>query len=226
MPVRAGVPRSANMSSRAETRPEFGVSDFQREFSVSRETLVRLETLVGFLRSQNSIHNLVSARSLEHVWRRHVLDSAQLDLLIPPEAKTLADLGSGAGFPGLVLAALRPGALRVSLYEATGKKCRFLREAAERMGIAAEVCNCRIEDAPPRRYDVVTARACAPVPTLLTYAQKFIGPDTICLFNKGQNVGSELTDARNSWRVKAQWHASLSDHSGNVLELREVVRLD
>ncbi|MBV9330668.1 MAG: 16S rRNA (guanine(527)-N(7))-methyltransferase RsmG, partial [Alphaproteobacteria bacterium] len=204
----------------------FGPSDLQRAISVSRETLDRLEILVDFLRAQNAIHNLVSARSLEAVWQRHVLDSAQLDRLLPEGPRTLADLGSGAGFPGLVLAAMRPHTLKVTLYEATGKKCEFLRQAASRMTLPVEVHRGRIEDAPQRGFDIVTARACAPLPPLLGYAQRFTRKGTICLFLKGLNVVDELTKARQCWTFEAHCHASLSDSTGRILELRKVANRD
>ena len=179
----------------------FGPEDFAAQTGVSRETLARLKAYADILADWNALHNLVARSTLPDLWHRHLLDSAQLAPLIPPEARTLADLGSGAGFPGLVLAALRPG-LSVSLHEATTKKCAFLRAAADRMGLAVTIENARMEDMPHRSFDVVTARACAPLPQLLGYAQGFVGPNTVCLFLKGQNVGAELTEAHKYWNMK------------------------
>ncbi|MEJ0043551.1 MAG: 16S rRNA (guanine(527)-N(7))-methyltransferase RsmG [Rhizomicrobium sp.] len=115
-----------------EPRPAdpFGPEDFAAQTGVSRETLARLKAYVGLLRDGNARHNLVSAKSLEDVWRRHVWDSAQLVSYVPTTAATLADLGSGAGFPGLILAELLRGEVRVSLFESTGKKAEFLRAVA------------------------------------------------------------------------------------------------
>ncbi len=164
------------------------------------------------------------AASLAAVWHRHVWDSAQLAPLIPQDARSLVDLGSGAGFPGLVLACLlreRPG-FRTVLYESTAKKCAFLEAAAARMEVQAEVRNARMEDAAPEPFDVVTARACAPLARLLGYAQQFQGPRTVNLFLKGQTVGAELTEAHKSWRMKAVGHPSLTDPSGAILEIREL----
>ena len=127
----------------------FGPDEFAQAASVSRETLARLKAYVGLLEDWNARHNLVSASSLADVWHRHVWDSAQLLPLIPAEALSLVDLGSGAGFPGLVLACLlreRPG-FRTVLYESVGKKCKFLEAAAERMELAVEVRNARMESA-------------------------------------------------------------------------------
>ncbi len=154
--------------------PDFGPEEFARAAGVSRETLTRLKAYVGLLDDWNARHNLVSASSMADVWRRHVWDSAQLAQFIPAEAKSLVDLGSGAGFPGLVLAALRPET-KVVLCESTAKKCRFLEAAAERMGLKVEVRNARIEDAKHEPFDVVTARACAPLERLLCLCTTFSG---------------------------------------------------
>jgi 16S rRNA (guanine527-N7)-methyltransferase len=164
----------------------------------------------------------VSSSSLADVWHRHVWDSAQLARFVPANTRTLADLGSGAGFPGLVLAELLRGRVRLTLFEATAKKCRFLEAVRDRLGLDVAVRNERIEDADFEPFDVVTARACAPLDRLLSYAQHFAGPHSVCLLLKGQNVGSELTQARKSWKMKVQQHPSLTDPSGVVLEIREL----
>jgi 16S rRNA (guanine527-N7)-methyltransferase len=196
--------------------------EFAAAADVSRETLARLKAYVGLLSDWNARHNLVSARSLDDVWRRHVWDSAQLARFVPETARTLADLGSGAGFPGLVLAELLRGRIRVTLFEATAKKCRFLEAVRDRLALDAVIRNERVEDAGVPPFDIVTARACAPLNRLFSYAQHFAGPHTTCLFLKGQNVGSELTQARKFWQMRVQQHPSLTDPSGVVLEIREL----
>lgn len=172
----------------------FGPEEFATKANVSRETLAKLQAYADTLTEWNAIHNLVAKSTLPDLWERHMWDSAQLASLVPADSTTLADLGSGAGFPGLVLAAMLPG-IAVTLHEATTKKCAFLRAAAERMDLHVTIQNARMEDLPHQAYDVVTARACAPLPRLLEYAHNFVGPNSVCLFLKGQNVGSELTDA-------------------------------
>jgi len=132
------------------------------------------------------------------------------------------DLGSGAGFPGLVLAELLRGRLSVTLYEATRKKAEFLAMAAERLQLKVDVRNERIEPSPRQPFDVVTARAVAPLGRLLSYAQPFLGKDTVCLFLKGQSVAAELTEARKSWRMNVSQHQSATDPSGVILEIREL----
>jgi len=188
---------------------------------ISREILPRLKAYVGMLEDWNARHNLVSAASLADVWQRHVWDSAQLIRYVPDTARTLADLGSGAGFPGLVLAVLLRDRVQVSLFESTGKKCQFLEAVSDRLGLNAKIRKERMEAAPQEPFDVVTARACAPLDTLLAYAQNFARPGTVCLFLKGQNLAVELTQARKNWNIEALEHQSLSDPSGTVLEIQE-----
>jgi 16S rRNA (guanine527-N7)-methyltransferase len=201
----------------------FGPEEFAAKTGVSRETLARLKAYADMLADWNTRHNLVSARSLDDLWNRHFWDSAQLAALVHPGVRTLADLGSGAGFPGLVLAEMLRDRVKVSLFEATAKKCTFLAAVAERMQLPVTIYNQRMEDALPGAYDVVTARGCAPLPLLLEYARRFTGPNSVCLFLKGQNVGSELTEAHKSWRMKVRQIPSLTDPSGTVLELMKLV---
>jgi 16S rRNA (guanine527-N7)-methyltransferase len=205
----------------------FGPEEFAAIAGVSRETLSRLKTYAGMLADWNARHNLVSRASMADLWRRHFWDSAQLAPFIPPNATSLIDLGSGAGFPGLVLAEMlreRAGA-KIVLYESTQKKCRFLKAVAERLQLSPEIRWARIEEAQPEPFDIVTARACKPLSELLAYAQRFWSPNTVGLFLKGQNVGVELTEARKSWRMNIQRHPSRSDPTGAILELHELREL-
>ncbi|MGE5271098.1 MAG: 16S rRNA (guanine(527)-N(7))-methyltransferase RsmG, partial [Thiohalocapsa sp.] len=166
--------------------------------------------------------NLVSASTLGDLWHRHFLDSAQLLPLVPPEAQSLIDLGSGAGFPGLVLAIL--GAQGVELVESDARKCAFLREAARVTETPVTIRNLRIEALPARVFAVVTARGCAPLGRLLILAQGFIGPQTVCLFAKGKEARQEVASAQNSWSLDVVSHASRTDPRGVVLCLRRVQR--
>jgi len=200
----------------------FGPEAFAEKVLVSRETLNRLKIHVDLLRDWSARHNLVSQRSLDDVWRRHVWDSAQLTAFVPRNATKIADLGSGAGFPGLVLAALLRERVSVTLYEATRKKADFLQVAAKAMDLEVEIRNVRIEDVPNRPFDVVVARALAPLGGLLDYSQRFCTPRTVCLFLKGQSVAAELTEARKSWRMKVSQHQSMTHPSGVILEIREL----
>ena len=141
--------------------------------------------------------------------------------LIPTDAASLVDLGSGAGFPGLVLAELLRGRnIRVALYESIQKKRNFLTAVAGRLKLGVEIRAGRIETAEREPFDVIVARACAPMPKLLGYAQRFWGPRSRALFLKGQNVGSELTESHKCWNMHVQKHQSRSSLTGVVLEIR------
>jgi 16S rRNA (guanine527-N7)-methyltransferase len=203
---------------------EFGPKELASAINVSRETIEHLELYAGMLIEWNAIHNLVSKNSLPYLWQRHILDSAQLARYVPDTALSLVDLGSGAGFPGLVLSEMlreRAG-FRTVLFEATGKKCRFLEAVAERLGLEIEVRNARVETAQPEKFDVITARALAPLDELFAYTQRFFGDNSVALFNKGQNIGVELTNTHKSWKMDSYQHPSISDPRGIILEVREL----
>jgi 16S rRNA (guanine527-N7)-methyltransferase len=202
----------------------FGPEEFAAAANVSRETLARLKTYAAMLEDWNARHNLVAQSTMNDIWRRHFWDSAQLVPLIPETAVSLADLGSGAGFPGLVLAELLKDRkrLRVVLYEATGKKCQFLETVASRLTLDVQVRQARIEGEKPQAFDVIVARALAPLPSLLEYAQRFWANRTIGLFLKGQNVDAELTDAHKSWKFDLERLPSASDPSGVILKVTDL----
>ncbi len=208
--------------ARPELPTPFSSEDFAAVMAVSRETRLLLEAYAEMLRDWNSRHNLVSESTLPALWHRHMLDSAQLEPLLPPNARTLADLGSGAGFPGLVLAILRRDRLMVTLFEATKKKADFLTAVAKALSLSVAVRNDRIETAPPQIFDMVTARAVAPLDALLAYAHKFAGPKTICLFLKGQTLDLELTQAERHWKMTIQKHPSKTHPLGVILEIRDL----
>jgi 16S rRNA (guanine527-N7)-methyltransferase len=194
--------------------------EFAALTGVSHETLERLQAYAGLLAAWSGRINLVAASTLLDPWRRHFLDSAQLLPLIPADAETLIDLGSGAGFPGLVLAII--GVKGVELVEADARKCAFLREAARLAAAPATIRNTRIESVPARPAAVITARGCAPLDRLLTYSQRFIGPETVCLFAKGEQAGHEVTAAAQVWDFDVTSHPSRTDPRGVILCLSRV----
>ena len=202
--------------------PPLSPADFAALTRVSRETLERLEAYAALLLDWSSRINLVGHSTLPDLWRRHFLDSAQLLPMIPCGARSLIDLGSGAGFPGLVLAIL--GAPGVELIEADRRKAIFLREAARITNAGVTLRACRIESVAPRVVDVVTARGCAPLDRLLPLAARFIGPKTTCLFPKGAQAERELTAASKAWTMTVSRHPSRSDPGGTVLSLQQVIR--
>jgi 16S rRNA (guanine527-N7)-methyltransferase len=199
-----------------------GPQAFAEILPVSRETLARLEAYAALLIRWSERINLVGRNTLPDLWRRHILDSAQLWPLFPANAESLIDLGSGAGFPGLALAIL--GAPGVELVEADSRKCAFLREAARVTQADVTIRPCRVEAVPPHPVDVVTARALAPLDRLLALAQPFLTEKTECLFLKGERVEDELTLARKHWTMTATLCQSVSDPRGVVLRLQQVAR--
>lgn len=198
---------------------------FSAAMSVSRETMERLhiyETLL--LKWQKSI-NLISSGTEVSLWGRHMWDSAQLADLAPSGAKSWLDIGSGGGFPGLVVAALLGGreGFRMELVESDQRKSIFLREAARLMAVPVRVHNCRIEHFSPGEGagfpDIISARALASLSQILDWASPFWGKATIGLFPKGRSVTDELTESRKNWIFEAEAVTSLSDPSGMVLKL-------
>lgn len=187
---------------------------------VSRETLDRLASHLDLLRRWQKRINLVGAATLRDPWRRHMLDSAQLAPLVPAGAR-LADLGSGAGFPGLVLAILRGGP--VHLIESDARKAAFLREAVRITGAPAEVHNARAEQL-DLKADIVAARACAPLDRLLGLALPLLAPGGLCLFLKGARVEEEVREARTAWKMALRRHRSRSAPDGVVLEVSRLSR--
>jgi 16S rRNA (guanine527-N7)-methyltransferase len=189
---------------------------------VSRETRDQLEALALTLARWQKAINLVGKGTLEDVWARHILDSAQLLPLIPRSAQSLVDLGSGGGFPGLVLAALRPE-LQVILIEADARKGAFLGEAGRRMGLKNQpkIVISRIEAAPPAGADVVTARALAPLGQLLAWAAPHRGEKAICLFHKGKGWQVEVSEAKKDWDLEAQPFSSVTDRDAVLLRISQ-----
>ncbi len=193
---------------------------------VSRETAIRLDRFVELLLDWQQRMNLIASSTMPIVWTRHVADSLQL-LALAPTARVWADLGSGAGFPGLVFAcalAEEEGA-RVHLIETNGKKTAFLREAARVTGAPAEIHAVRAEDFvnnSPEPIDVVAARALASLPKLLAMAYPLLKRGTVGLFPKGQDVAVELTAAAKCWKIQSTLTQSLTDARGQIVVVRSL----
>jgi len=198
--------------------------DVRAALGVSRETQAQLALFVERLAVWNRTINLVAESTLADPWRRHVLDSAQLMGFVPPDARVVVDLGSGAGLPGLVLAIL--GVPDVHLIESDRRKAAFLLDMTGRLGLRVRVHTSRIEAVAPLPADVVTARALAPLPRLLDLAAPFLRPATRCLFLEGKSVDTELTAIRPSWTMTPTIHVSRSDPDGRVLVLDGLRRVE
>lgn len=200
-------------------------AEFQTLTGASDAAVADLETFRQRLAEANEHMNLVGPATMPDYWSRHVLDSAQL-LDHAPDALTWADLGAGAGFPGVVLAILlkgRPDA-HVWLIDSLGKRCRFLQAVVDELDLPATVIWGRAEEQEVA-VDVVTARAVAAMDKLLGYAQPYFDGGAQALFLKGETVETELTEAWKSWRFEAEWVPSRSDPRGRVVKVGSVRRV-
>lgn len=196
----------------------------RRLFDVPRETMERLDAFAALLRAENERQNLVSKASLGAVWQRHILDSAQLLRWAPSSTATWLDLGTGAGFPGLVVAVLHEG--WVTLVEERKLRVEFLRRAAELLGIAGrvEIEAGKLNRMPPRIFDVISARAFAPLPRLFELATPFSTQKTLFVLPKGRNARAELEAAESSWQGAFRLEPSLTDAEASILLARGVKR--
>jgi 16S rRNA (guanine527-N7)-methyltransferase len=195
---------------------------------VSRETAANLEAFVALLQRWQSVKNLVAPSTMTEVWQRHILDSGQLVPLLGT-ARRLVDLGSGAGFPGLVLALLIPKntASLVHLVESNQRKAAFLLEAVRVTGAPAQVHARRVGQALldiPLPVDVVTARALAPLADLLAMAEPLLKTGARGLFLKGRDAERELTQASKSWRIRADLIPSLTDPCARIVHVLQAKR--
>jgi 16S rRNA (guanine527-N7)-methyltransferase len=229
-----------------EIRQIVSPADFAAAFDVSRETLERLATYEALLRQWQKAVNLVAASTLEAVWHRHFADSAQIVRLAPEHAHFWVDLGSGAGFPGLVVAILladrelqssrsrsRGGgsaparqAPHVTLIESDSRKCAFLREVGRKTGVTVEILSTRIElvatqaklDSP----EVVSARALAPLDRLLGLAAPLFTPATVGVFLKGREAAAEIETAAKAWTFAVEMIPSITEATGRVVVIRDL----
>ncbi len=186
------------------------------------EDLMRFQELLA---EWNEVMNLVGPLTIATYWTRHALDSAQL-IPLAPEATTWADLGAGAGLPGVVLAILLKGraGAKVHLVESMAKRCRFLEVVAKDLDLPVQIHNARAEDL-KLKVDIVTARACAPMTKLLGFAEPYLRNGATGLFLKGQEVETELTEARKAWTFDSQLRTSQSDPRGRIVQVKRLSRV-
>ena len=213
------------------THPEQAIAltpeGFQKISNVSDEDLERLKAYTTLLDGWQEKINLVGRGSLSDVWRRHVLDSAQLAPLIGARTKTIADIGTGAGFPGMVLAII--GAAKgaeVHLIESNQRKCAFLREVNRTTQAGVIIHNKRVEKLQEVSVDLVVSRAVAPLKQLLQYANPLLNNGGQCLFLKGRKWREELTEAQKNWIINESVIPSLTDSSGMILKLEKISSRD
>ena len=202
------------------------LTDTLPNLDVSRETIDRLRALEALTAKWTERINLISRATRGDIWTRHIIDSAQIFPLAPAAARHWVDLGSGGGFPGLVLACLladRDGG-RITLVESDQRKCAFLRTAVRDLTLPATVLSQRIEEAPPTGADVLTARALAPLTDLLPFAERHLAPEGTALFPKGRTADREIDVARTGWTFDCTAIPSITDPSATVLCLERIAR--
>jgi 16S rRNA (guanine527-N7)-methyltransferase len=200
-------------------------ADFQALTGATDEQIADLEAFIVRLTEANAVMNLVGPDTIPDVWNRHIWDSAQL-LDLAPDARTWADLGAGAGFPGVVLAILLKGRAdaHVWLIDSLGKRCRFLQEVVDALALPATVVNGRAEEQ-ALKVDIVTARAVAPMEKLLAYAQPYLQRGAQGLFLKGEKAEAELIEARKVWHFESDLSVSRSDPRGRIVSVRSLRRV-
>ena len=204
---------------------QFEAGAFLAASGATKAQMSDLESYRALLLEWNERMNLVGPSAMDAFWSRHAWDSAQLKSAAP-DAKVWADIGSGAGFPGIVLAILLKSSpdVKIHLIESMTKRCRFLNAVVERLDLPAVVHNVRAETLNLKGVEVVTARACAPLDRLLEFSWPLLRHGALGLFLKGKTGGAEIVDARKRWNFKASAAPSQSDPSGVVLKIEGLSR--
>ena len=235
MTAMADQPRSTGRHNVSRETNFNGSVAFQAHFRVGPETIAKLKLYAELLTQWQKTINLIAPRTLDQVWHRHFADSAQLIDHLPPLTKTLVDIGSGAGFPGLVIAimvndagfrARHPHPIKVTLVESDQRKVAFLREVARQTGTVVDIVAARIESPATQSrvglQDVISARALAPLSELISYPRAWIGPQTVCLFLKGRDAEREVEQAKQTAAFTAVLHPSLTDAEARVVVVSEL----
>jgi len=195
------------------------------KYNVSRETIAKLKTYESSLVEWQNKFNLVSKSSLETAWNRHFLDSVQLWEYIPENARTMLDFGSGAGFPGMVLAIIaaeKQKELKISLVESIRKKTLYLKAVKELSGVSVNIINDRIENLSPQVADVITSRAMSKLENLFAYAYRFTNKNTVMIFPKGKSYSEEIKEAQKKWRFNCEIKDNLFDNEGKILVINNL----
>jgi 16S rRNA (guanine527-N7)-methyltransferase len=203
------------------------VEELVEGLNVSRETIAALHGFQTLVQRWNPAINLVSKASLSQLWSRHILDSAQIFTFCPAHAQSWADLGSGGGFPGIVIAILAKELmpdLRLTLVESDARKATFLRQAVQAFSLPVTVQCRRIESVEPLRADVLSARALASLLDLLGFAERHLAPGGTAIFLKGERFPEEVAEARKTWAFDVDLQPSLSEAKAAILVIRNIRR--
>lgn len=202
--------------------PDDVLKILKNDFHVSHETLEKLILYHDTLIKWESKINLIGPGTSHDIWNRHILDSIQLLKYIPDISACIADIGSGSGFPGMVLAIA--GAKNIHLIESDGKKISFLQEISRLTRTLVHIHHSRIEDVLLPNIDIFVSRACSDLSVLLRYITNFVSHETICLFHKGKNYSKEIEDAKKDWSFDTEVFSSITDSHGVILKLSHIGR--
>jgi 16S rRNA (guanine527-N7)-methyltransferase len=210
------------------TGAKHGRQEFCEIFDVSRETLARLDKFELLLRRWTQTINLISRSAVDELWHRHIIDSAQIYELAGDRVGHWVDIGSGGGFPGIVVAILaleKHPDKRFSLIESNQRKAMFLRTIARELDLPVQVFADRIEDLDRLNADIISARAVAPLKLLLKYAEPHLNPPGRALFHKGAAFRRELSEALESWTFQSDEYTSITDGTAVVLSIGDIRRV-
>lgn len=198
------------------------------DLDVSRETEHLLGMFAELVEKWTAKINLISKHSRKDIWARHILDSAQLYRFAPQHQQHWVDLGSGGGFPGIVISILakdRLEALSVTLVESDQRKAAFLRTAARELGLSIRILTTRIDETPPLHADILSARALGPLSVLLGYADRHLSPTGAAIFPKGRTVPREIETARQKWRFDLAVSPSMTDPAAQILRIENIAHV-
>ena len=190
-------------------------------FFINQSQETRFQKLINELILFNKHTNLVGKSTLVNPWNSHILDSIQIIPLINQKKSSILDMGTGAGFPGLVLAIM--GYEKVNLVDSNGKKIRFLKNVCKKLDIKANIYLSRIEKLKTKNYDYLISRALAKLNELFVYSHNFVNKNTVLIFLKGKNVNEEISEARKNWVFKSTIRQSHSDERGKILIIKGLV---
>jgi 16S rRNA (guanine527-N7)-methyltransferase len=196
---------------------------YWEKLSVSRETVSRIEEFILALMEQNKYDNLISRAENSDIWMRHVIDSAQLIQFVPRETLSLMDIGSGGGFPGVIVALLKEN-LKIHLVESRGRKARFLQEMVEKFNLNAEIHHMHTKDLNPDsiQFNVITARAVSSLKELFNSVTPFVSQATTMIFPKGEKYLHEIQEAEKSWKFSIRIENSLTSDVGKILIINDL----
>lgn len=195
-------------------------NQWKSHLDVSRETFDKLSAYHDLLLKWQSKINLISPNTINDIWHRHILDSAQFYRQLPDTSIKLVDIGSGAGLPGIILSIM--GINEVHSIESDGRKCLFQKEVARQLNLPMTIHNSRIEETTLDSADVITARACSSLSTLLTWSKNLRSEKTICLFAKGKNYAKDLDEAKMNWSFDYNIIPSITDDQAAILALKNI----